>query len=170
MHRCLIGFLVGAGVSGCQTEDPTNRDALRRTIDSVNTRIESWYAKGQVDSLVSVFAEDAWQMPPNRAPLVGRDSIRAFWAGAVRWGQWEFDFQTADVVAADSVAVERGRYTLKFTAGAEAPLPSLQDRGNYVVYWRRERDGQWRIVWDAPVSVLPPAGSAPRPRRSDPAR
>jgi ketosteroid isomerase-like protein len=98
-------------------------------------------------------------MSPNSAPVVGRDSLRAFWANAVQGGRWEFDLQAEDVVAADSIAVERGRYTLKFTAGPQAPMPSFQDRGNYVALWRRERDGQWRIVWDAPVSGMPPPGS-----------
>ncbi len=159
MRRCVLGLLVSAGLCACRAESRTDQEAVRRVIDSVNTRLEGWYAAGQIDSVASVFAQDVWQMPPNSAPLVGRDSVRSFWANAVRWGRWKFDLQTADVVAVDSVAVERGRYRLKFTAGAQAPMPSFEDRGNYVVLWRRERDGQWRIVWDAPVSVLPPAGA-----------
>jgi ketosteroid isomerase-like protein len=38
-------------------------------------------------------------------------------------------------------------------------MPSHEDRGNYVVLWRLEADGEWRIVWDAPVSELPLPGS-----------
>lgn len=132
---------------------------MHQLIDSLNTKIESWYAAGQIDSLASVFAEDAWQLPPNSPPLVGRDSIRAFWSNAVQWGQWEFDLNIEDVVTADSLAIERGSYTMRFTAGPQAPIPSAEDRGNYVVLWRQQSDGHWRLMWDAPVSVLPLPGA-----------
>jgi ketosteroid isomerase-like protein len=135
---------------------------VRQTIDAHNASVERWYLAGNVDSLVTVFAEDVWQLPPNMAPVVGRDSLRAFWTNALNWGRWEFDLQTQDVVTSGSISVERGRYTLKFTPGAQAPMPAFEDRGNYVVLWRQEPDGQWRAVWDAPVSELPPPGAAPR--------
>ena len=159
MPRRALGLLVVAVLCACQTEARTDPAAVRGVIDSLNTKLEGWYAAGQIDSVAAVFAEDAWQMPPNHAPLIGRDSVRSFWGNAVRGGRFEFDLQTAEVIAADSLAVERGRYMLKFTAGSGAPMPSFEDRGNYVVVWRRERDGRWRIMWDAPVSVLPPPGA-----------
>lgn len=154
-----LGLFFAVALCACRTEGRTDPAAVRQVIDSLNAKLEGWYAAGQIDSVANVFAEDAWQMPPNRAPLVGRDSLRSFWGSAVRGGRWEFDLRTADVVTADSLAVERGSFTLKFTAGAQAPMPSFEDRGNYVVLWRRERDGRWRIVWDAPVSMLPPPGA-----------
>ena len=148
-----------AAVWACQPGAPdTSRvdvAQVRPVIDSLNAQLERWYAAGQIDSVASAFAADVWQMPPNSAPLVGRDSLRSFWTTAVSWGRWEFDLQTDDVIAADSIAVERGRYTLRFTAGAGSPIPSSEDRGNYVVLWRREGDGHWRAVWDAPVSTVP---------------
>ena len=70
---------------------------------------------------------------------------------AVATGKWQFDLKSDDVITADSLAVERGHFTLKVVAGPKAQYPSFEDRGNYVVLWRRESDGKWRAVWDAPV-------------------
>ena len=170
MRHCVLGLLFASGLCACRPEGRTDAAAVRRVIDSLNTKLERWYAAGQIDSVAGAFADDVWQMPPNSAPLVGRDSVRAFWAGAVRGGRWEFDFQTADVVAADSLAVERGKYALKFTAGPQAPMPSFEDRGNYVALWRREGDEHWRIVWDAPVSVLLPPGAPAGGSATQPAK
>ena len=94
-------------------------------------------------------------MPPNMAVLAGRDSVRAFWTNALKTGKWDFELKAEDVVAADSLAVERGTFNLKVLAGPDAQYPSFEDRGNYVILWRRESDGNWRIVWDAPVSTVP---------------
>jgi ketosteroid isomerase-like protein len=158
MHRVLLGIVLAAALPGCQRPPGTDPEAVRQIIDAHNANAERWYATGHIDSLATLFAEDVWQLPPNRPPLVGRDSLRRFWTSAVQWGRWDFDLATQDVVASGPLAVERGRYALKFTAGSQAPMPSFADSGNYVVLWRQDRDRQWRAVWDAPVSVVPRVG------------
>jgi uncharacterized protein (TIGR02246 family) len=127
---------------------------VRRIIEGRNAAAVRWYATGDADSLANLFASDAWQMPPNAPPLVGREMIRAFWKNALNWGSWNFELETRDVLVSGPLAVERGRYRLRFTAkpGVPPAMPSLEDRGNYVVLWRHEDDGEWRVVWDAPVS------------------
>ncbi len=147
--------------TACQGGFRADLAEVRETIESKNANLERWYAEGKIDSAAMVFAEDTWQMLPNAAPLVGRDAYRGFWTQAVQWGHWRFDLEVQDVVVVDSIAVERGKYTLDFEAGSEAPIPSSEDRGNYVVLWRLDPDGEWRVVWDAPVSELSPAGIAP---------
>lgn len=136
----------------------SNAADVRRIIEEKNADLESWYAAGRIDRVAECFAEEVWQMPPGSPPLVGRAALRDFWAQAVQWGDWRFILDTADVIVSGDLAVERGRYTLRFQAGPQAPehMESFADRGNYVVVWQHDDDGEWRILWDAPVSELPP--------------
>ncbi len=161
--RRLLGLPAIALCVACQTDGGPNAAAVREIIDRHNTNLQRWYAAGHIDSAAVVFAEDVWQMPPNAAPLVGRQAYRDFWTTATQeWGAWEFDLEVQDVVVSGNIAVERGKYTLGFTAGSGAPdgMTSFDARGNYVVLWRQEEDGEWRVVWDAPVSELPPLGAS----------
>jgi ketosteroid isomerase-like protein len=158
MIRKAVGLIGVCAAFACRPASRTDSAAVRHVIDSLNTRIEGWYAAGQADSIVAVFAQDAIQMPPNMTPVVGRDSLRAFWTNNLKTGKWDFDLSTDEVVVTDSLAVERGHYLLKVTAGPQAQYPSLSDQGNYLVVWRREDDGNWRVVWDAPVSTVPMPG------------
>ncbi len=153
--------------SPSQTASPEDAARVRSVIEQHNADAVRWYAAGDVDSLVSIFAEDAWQMPPNSPALVGREAIRAYWREAVKRGKWEFSLQVQKVDVSGPLAVERGRYVVKFTAGQAAPAGtrSFEDRGNYVAQWRHEPNGQWLVVADAPVSELPiepPPSSAVR--------
>ena len=133
--------------------------AVQTIIDTQNANLVRWYAEGNVEAIATAFCGDAWQMPPNAAPLVGREAIRRFWSDAIRWGDWRFILKSQQVEVSGSMAVERGRYVLRFTAGQAAPaeMSSFEDSGNYLVHWRREADNQWRIACDAPVSERPPA-------------
>ena len=155
MLRNAVGLIVIGAAFACRPANRADPAAVRHVIDSISTRFEAWYDAGQADSIAAAVALDAVQMPPNMAPLVGRDSIRAFWMNNFKTGKWHFDLNTDEVVASDSLAVERGHYTLKVVAGPQAQYPSFDDQGNYLALWRRESDGNWRIVWDAPVSTVP---------------
>ena len=141
----------------------TNSDEVRRSIEKQNAIAVRAYATGDVEALASIVAEDAWQMPPNLPAVVGRAAIREFWRGAFGWGKWTFAFDTQAVDVSGPLAVERGRYMLRFMAGAGAPpgMNSFEDRGNYLVHWRQGSDKQWRVVADAPVSELPSPGTRP---------
>ena len=159
-----VVLCLSLALAACASTSVQNPRDVRGIIESHNASISRWYAAGDADSVASMFAEDAWQMPPNSPPLVGREAIRHFWQQAVTWGRWEFSLQTQDVSVGDRIAIERGKYVLSFAAGKGAPpgMASFVDRGNYLVHWR-EADGEWRIVADAPVSEVPLQAPARKP-------
>ena len=155
MRNVLIALAIVA--SGCATTASQDPEAVRREIERQNASAVQYYASGALDSLVKIFAEDAWQLMPNHEPLVGREAIKQYWARAIRWGKWEFTLQTQQLTVSGPVAVERGKYALRFTAhpGAPAGIVSSQDQGNYLTHWRLDRDGSWRIAVDAALSEIP---------------
>jgi ketosteroid isomerase-like protein len=153
----VAGLLALSAVCACRPVHRTDPQDVRHVIDSLNTKLVAWYAAGQADSAAQIFAEDVWAMPPNGPPLVGRDSLRSFQKATFATGKWQFDMKTDDVVAADSLAMERGHYSLKVTAGPQARYPSFEDQGNYIQLWRHDSDGHWRTVWEAKVSTVAPA-------------
>ena len=72
---------------------------VREVIENHNANLNRWYASGDIDSVVTVFTEDARMMPPNGPTIEGREAIRGFWEQAVTWGQWDFNLNTVSVVA-----------------------------------------------------------------------
>jgi ketosteroid isomerase-like protein len=166
MLRKELGFLVVALACACRPANRTDSAEARHAIDSLNARLVAFYSAGQADSAAQIFAQDVWAMPPNSPPIVGCDSLRSYQTKVFGAGKWQFDLKTDDVAVADSLATERGHYTLKVTAGPQAMYPSFEDRGNYLVLWRKDADGHWRQVWEAKVSTvplpMPPAPSGAR--------
>ena len=155
MLRNAIAFMTLSAICACRPANHADPTAVRHVIDSLNAKLVTWYSTGQADSAADVFAQDVWVMPPNNAPIIGRDSVLSYQRQVFSTGKWQFELKTDDVIGADSIAVERGHYTLRVTAGPQARYPSFEDRGNYVSLWRRESDGHWRTVWDAKVSTVP---------------
>jgi ketosteroid isomerase-like protein len=155
MLRREVGLLVVALACACRPANRTDSAEARHAIDSLNARLVAFYSAGQADSAAQIFAQDVWAMPPNSPPIVGRDSLRSYQTKVFAAGKWQFDLKTDEVAVADSLATERGHYTLKVTAGPQAMYPSFEDRGNYLVLWRKDSDGHWRQVWEAKVSTVP---------------
>lgn len=138
--------------------------AVRRTIDSINTALERWYAASQADSVASVQADDVWLMGPAMPPVIGRDSVRTHWRRAMQSGAWRFTLRAQEVAVEGPIAVERGRYTVDFVPHPQAAAgtpPAFRDRGNYVVHWVRTA-GQWRIKWDIATSEMPMPAAPPK--------
>jgi len=133
---------------------------------ALRTLIEQWSASAQAKdaaAFASYYADDAVVMLANAPDLSGGPAIREGIAGMMQDPAFALSFEADRVVVARAgdLAYETGTYALTMTGPDEKPAP---EKGRYVVVWRKQPDGAWKVVVDAPVSDPSEASPAPAPR------
>ncbi len=128
---------------------------LREDIRKNNARFEEAFTRQDAAALAALYTRDAQVMPSNSAPVVGPAEIQAFWASVMQSGVKSGRLETLELATGGDLAVETGRYQLVIQPpGAAAPVT---DEGKYLVVWRQQEDGRWRMQRDMFSSNLPPA-------------
>ena len=163
-YICFYLILLLSSISSCNQRLETDSETQKRidtesqeakkSIDNNNKQVENWYKAKQADSLINYMADNVIQFPPNSAPSKGKDSIRKYWEQLFQFGNIVFSLHTQDVKANGPLAIELGKYSFKFSPQQNSPIPAIVDSGNYLVYWKKI-NGNWKVVWDAPVSTIP---------------
>lgn len=120
--------------------------SMNEAIERIQALNDAWTNASDardLDGMMAVYAEDARELLPDMAPLVGREEIRAFYAGLIeRFPRFRHRFQPDAVVvaASEDLAVFRGTYA--FTPDTREPAVM---RGKYVGVWRRHEE-DWRLI------------------------
>jgi uncharacterized protein (TIGR02246 family) len=118
---------------------------VEKSIRAMAENFEAGVKAGNVDQVISIYAEDAVVMPPNMPVVSGRDAVRQFWAGMLAMGKAEIDIMIDDISVSGDMAVERGTWSL--TVMPEGASSSVKDNGKYLIVWRN-RGGKWQAVSD----------------------
>lgn len=161
MRKLLLPLTVLV-MAGCQPAGDSG--AMSEAVDLtpvISARTASFatvFNGGNADSLAMFYTENATLMPPNMAPLHGREEIKAFRPQMEMPNMsTRLELTTQSVTSQGPLAIERGSYVATMTPTADAPegMTAIADSGSFLVHWH-EVDGQWLIVDDMWVSSLPP--------------
>lgn len=117
----------------------------RAAIEAQSRRFSQAYVEGDHETLVSIYTEDATLGPAGLDFVVGRDQVRAFWKPQPGKVHRHAMVPEALVIDGDH-AYDRGRYSGS-ASGPNAKVPK-EFGGNYLVVWRRDTDGVWRMEVD----------------------
>ncbi|QCK14505.1 YybH family protein [Mangrovivirga cuniculi] len=134
-----------------------DKEEIKNIIDQKNTELEKLYKEGKMEEAATYFSEDVIQLAPNTKPIKGTQMFIDEWNKAISQGEWNFDFRVEEVKYYGNAVVELGSYDLEILPAGGSEMPPFKDEGYYVVLWEKI-DGDWKIVWDAPVSSLPLPG------------
>jgi uncharacterized protein (TIGR02246 family) len=129
--------------------------AVRQAIDAVNAAFATGLEAGDVEALVASYDPEAVVMPPNQPGARGTAAIREALSGMLSaLTVTDMTLTTQDVHVAGNMAVETGTYAMT-SQPKDGSAPASTDNGKFVVVWRQQADGSWKLFRDIFNSDLP---------------
>lgn len=143
----VVGMMVCRVAAGQGGEDLA---AVRRVIDAQNDAWETATKAGDAAAIARIFADSGVELSLRAGKTwKGRAAIQQLFS-EIYQNPHATDalVETDQVILDGNTAVEYGHYT--FTYPPKDGQPQV-DGGKYVVIWRKQSDGSWRILMDAGV-------------------
>lgn len=113
-----------------------------RLVESRQAWIEA-VNRTDLDAYADVVCDDVVWIPPGQDAVQGRATFRDWLAPFFEAYAYAFDVDDAEVRMAGAWAVETGEFRSRMTSRATGEM--LEHAGRFVLLWRREDDGRWRI-------------------------
>jgi ketosteroid isomerase-like protein len=126
-------------------------------IEEVLNQYAVYANAGDLESWLSLHANDVVKMPPDAPAIFGIEDLRANFTPAFE------NFNTSCVLYPEEAHVDgdlgyaRGNYSISITPKAGGETISLMPDGKYLTICKRQADGSWKISHDCYNSNVPPA-------------
>lgn len=141
-----------ATLAGTPAGDVT---AVKQAIEAQNARFSAAALKGDTATLAATYADDAIVMMSGMPAARGHEAIAKVFAGmGAAMKISEFKLLTQDVIVSGDYAIETGAYEMTEQSNAKGAKPG-KDVGKYLVLWKKQADGSYKILRDIANSDQP---------------
>jgi len=154
-YSLLFVLAVVFALFSCARPEQTDLAAVRKAIEETNGKFVEAFNQGDAAGVAALYTDDATLLPPNREAIHGRQGVQDFWGGGIQMGIKDVTLTTVDVGGSGGTAYEIGKYTLKVQPEGQE---GMTDSGKYVVIWKRQADGTWKLHVDIWNSSMPMPG------------
>ncbi|MBS2213611.1 DUF3225 domain-containing protein [Carboxylicivirga mesophila] len=131
---------------------PVKQDVTAE-IEEMNIVYMTAVKNQDVETLVSLYTDNAVILPSNQKKVEGLDAIRQMWNDAFAFGMGYLKLTTTEATAYGHVAHETGIY-MYYTRDDK-----LVDEGKFIVVWEKV-DNNWKIardIWNSSMPMPPRA-------------
>ena len=122
-------------------------ECTQRDLEAIGRLAADWrvgWLTGDVDLLLSLYADDPVLMPQDQPAVAGKAAIRALYEPVLRDYRFRSDSRVEEVVAAGDWGYFWSTYRL--TATPKAGGPPFRSAGKSLFVVRRALDGSWKIA------------------------
>ncbi len=143
---CLGLLLLTSACS--QPTPPDTRGTDEATLRDVDARWSKTAQSRDLDQTVSYYADDATVLAPNAPMASDKPAIRALWTSLLVPGTsiaWQAT--KVEVARSSDLGYVMGTYQLN--------VKDQTDHGKFVEVWKKQADGNWKVVADIFNSDMP---------------
>jgi uncharacterized protein (TIGR02246 family) len=145
----LLAFGIGCTQTVVQQPPAPDLGAIESNIRSLDKDWAAAAAAKDLEKSTAFYADDSQMFAPGVPPAVGKDSVRKTWSGlltAPDFVSLSFVPTSVQVAQAGDMAYELGTYeiVMKDKKGKSTP-----QKGVYVVVWKKQADGSWKVEVDS---------------------
>ena len=139
---------------------PDTRAADEKAIrDQETAAVQAWSAK-DVDKILALYADDATLMLPNSPAMSGKAAMTPALKGAVADPNFALTIQNTSVEASKAGDLGFVRGTYKVVQSDQKTKKAMMETGNYVIVYKKQADGSWKIAADTAIPEAPAAPAA----------
>jgi uncharacterized protein (TIGR02246 family) len=140
MRALFIGFLLL--LSTLSTFAQKGDDEIKKHITLLSAEFTGYVNDDNLGKIASFFTADAAIIAPNVEKVDGRVAVRNYYTG-IKDSQSNVLTELKKIeVVNDAFAIEHGNYSMVLTKAGGTPF---LDKGSYIIAWKKENDGKWRI-------------------------
>jgi len=141
---------LGVGCSnetGTPAPPPDTRAADEAAIRANDADFAKAAEAKDLDKAVSHYTDDAVLFAPGAPAVVGKDNIRKFFEPIISGPTTQFTFSDVkvDVARSGDLAMDSGSFE---STGKDAKGKPVMQKGRFVLVWKKEADGSWKIAAD----------------------
>jgi uncharacterized protein (TIGR02246 family) len=117
-------------------------------INATNAEFQAAFNRGDAPGLAKLYTADSLLMAPNYGRIKGRRAIEGLWQNFFDAGVSDIDLNTLELEVTGNKASEVGTFSLTAPDGKGGRVTA---NGKYIVLWRRDGDGIWRLhrdIWN----------------------
>jgi len=138
----ILGLLL-LTLSACSSAGNSGRPRYFLEIEARNRHLESAFQAGNLLGVADVYADDAVLIDAHGKRTSGRSEIDEFWSAIEKPVALELELRT--LRGSEAVAYETG--VSRMTTRQAGELATVESE--FMLLWRRDPDGEWRITLDA---------------------
>ena len=151
----LVTLIASAAVSACAPPPPPAPDtaAVRTAIEAANAAFIAAATKGDAAQMTAGYDANGMVLGPGGPAATGSAEIAKLMGGMLDAATMkDFTLTTGDVIVMGDYAIETGTYAMVVTPKNGKDTP---DNGKYVVVWKKQADGSWKMlrdIWNTDVA------------------
>lgn len=147
-------FLAVLALSSCSTQQPNASNATTE-LRSLDAKLGQAIDSKDATAIAAFYAEDAILMPTAEPIIKGKAAIREEWKHILAIPAFENESKLGgvQVASAGDLGYTYGSYRSRLM-GEDGKL--TMEPGKWLTIWKKQPDGDWRIVVDTYNTDIPP--------------